>query len=329
MPTLAKSLQLRDLGFFRLVAEWWGIELQAPDAESALDKLIPQMLDADLLSEVVETLPEEARAALEDLCQNQGRLPWALFHRRYGPLREMGPGRRDREHPDRHPVSPVEVLWYRGLVFRAFFDTPSGPEEFAYIPDDLLALLPPAHAETPSPLGRPASPTECTHLLPTNDLILDHATTLLAAWRLGLQPEELSAVVQGWDISVEFLKALLSAAGVLDEDGLPQPEATRAFLEAPRGEALASLAQTWLHSQTINDLRLIPHLQAEGAWENDPLKARQSILSFIASRSGYLVEHHFIDRRGEASVSGFPTSGRRLRFLVPAGPPHRGVSTWL
>ena len=54
----------------------------------------------------------------------------------------MGPGRRDRERPDREPASTVEILWYRGFVARAFFDTSRGTEEFAYIPTDLIGFDP-------------------------------------------------------------------------------------------------------------------------------------------------------------------------------------------
>ena len=58
----------------------------------------------------------------------------------------MGAARRDREKPHLNPASPAEVLFYRALLFRAFFNTDKGPQEFAYIPDDLLELVgPPGH----------------------------------------------------------------------------------------------------------------------------------------------------------------------------------------
>ncbi len=53
----------------------------------------------------------------------------------------MGAGKRDREHPHLKPASTSEVLFYRALIARAFFDTDKGPQEFAYIPDDLFELI--------------------------------------------------------------------------------------------------------------------------------------------------------------------------------------------
>ncbi len=55
----------------------------------------------------------------------------------------MGPGRLERERPHLAPVNPSEELWYRGLIFSAFAETPSGMAEFLYIPGDIASLLPP------------------------------------------------------------------------------------------------------------------------------------------------------------------------------------------
>jgi hypothetical protein len=74
---------------------------------------------------------------------------------------------------------------------------------------------------------------------------------------------------------------LLASHGLLDETLQPHPEATRLFLEAPRGLALAALARAWSESQSFNELRMIPGLSSEGSWQNDPLQARQSLLRFI------------------------------------------------
>jgi hypothetical protein len=79
------------------------------------------------------------------------------------------------------------------------------------------------------------------------------------------------------------LVELLDIAGLLDAEGIPQPEPARAFLEASRGEALALLARAWLHSERFNELRLLPGLAAEGDWKNDPLRARQAVLDFLST----------------------------------------------
>ncbi len=295
MPDLAKSLQGRDIGFLRIVAELWGVELKAGDARAALPVLVEALHDPALVNEVVEALPAEARYALDGLYRSDGRLPWSLFTRRNGSVREFGPGKRDREKPHLSPISPAEALWYRALISRAFFDTPAGPEEFAFVPDDLVALLPAPAPQAGVTLGRPASPVERAQPVLAQDRLVDHATTLLAALRLGLPLEEVRLWQATWGdslfpltpppLTLEVLQALLSAAGLLDASGLPLLEPARAFLEAPRGEALARLVRAWLDSTLFNDLRLVPTLTVEGEWQNDPHRARHAVIDFIQAVS--------------------------------------------
>ncbi len=294
MLSLAQHLQRFDPGYWRIVAELWGVEVVSPEEGEALSPrsalaLAQAILDPSLIQEVVAALPEAAQQALQDLQQNQGRIPWSLFTRRYGAVREMGPGRRDREKPYHRPASPAEALWYRALVGRAFLDTPEGPQEFAFIPSDLASLLPLPIARQEPPPGRPAIPKERAVQYPTSDRILDHACTLLAALRMGLSLTSHEFLRGAWRFdapgapSPAALHALLVAAAILDPaTGQPQPEATRRFLEAPRGEALAQLAQSWLLSPIFNELRLMPNLRVEGEWQNDPRRAREAILRFLA-----------------------------------------------
>ena len=130
MPDFVKSLQGRDLGHLQIVAELWGIELQAQDVRHALLRLSKYVKKGNLLEQVVQALPGEARRALADLIKSGGRLSWPVFTRRYGAVREIGPGKRDRERPYSDPVSSAEVLWYRALLARSFFD-PSGARSWA------------------------------------------------------------------------------------------------------------------------------------------------------------------------------------------------------
>lgn len=141
MPTLLQSLPVNDLAFLRLIASLWGVELFSRDPEEAAGELAEALCDADLVGEVAATLPGDGPAALAALFSNHGRMPWTQFTRQFGEVREMGPARRDREQPHLKPANAAEVLWYRGLVARAFFDAPGGPQEFAYIPDELFAAL--------------------------------------------------------------------------------------------------------------------------------------------------------------------------------------------
>jgi len=283
VPSLRSALQGRDLGFLRIVAERWGVDFDVPDARVGQDRLADALMDADLLDEVLAALPDPARDALDDLLRHGGRMPWPQFARRYGEVRSMGPARRDRERPDRNPTSPAEVLWYHVLIARAFMEGTEGPQEFAYIPDEFLAILPePSAAQDAAPLGRPATAAERALPLPVDDRVLEHATTLLAALRIGLPLAEIPGA-DSWPMSPGTLRDLLACAGLLAEDGTPQPEAVRAFLEAPRAQAMLQLARAWLHSADFNDLRHLPGIVSEGAWQNDPLRTRQTVLDLLST----------------------------------------------
>jgi hypothetical protein len=78
-----------------------------------------------------------------------------------------------------------------------------------------------------------------------------------------------------------MMQALLVAAGLIDDNGVPAIEPSRLFLEATRGEALAMLFQAWQNSSAVNELRLLPGLSCEGEWRNDPVASRRVILSWI------------------------------------------------
>jgi hypothetical protein len=275
MPNLAHSLHDRDLGFLKIIAEHWGLDLPAPDARTALPELVRGLCDPERVREVVETLPAPAQQALAKLQHSRGRMAWTDFSRVYGTIREVGPARRDRERPDLQPVSAAEILWYHGLLGRGFFDTSRGPREFAFIPDDLMELLSPAEPGAADAPGIPASRAMAACPIPAADAILDQATTLLAALRMKIQPPA------GEAVPAAALMALLAAAGLVDTQGGPRPEAAREFLEAPRGEALAALARAWLASADFNELRLLPGLRCEGEWRNDPLHARQVVLGLL------------------------------------------------
>jgi hypothetical protein len=274
MPQLLASLQKQDLGHLRIIAAFWGIELESSDADSARQELAASLLDFELAAELIDSLPAQAKAALNSIAASDGRMPWAGFTREYGNIREMGAGQRDRILPHLNPESTAEVLYYRGLIGRAFFDTEKGPQEFAYIPDDLLPLIQKeerASASTQEPAGREASPAEKAHTLAADDRILDDVTTMLAALRLGHEVAHQPKLI-----------ALLNATG-LTKGNVPQAEKVKAFLEAPRVEALNMLVEAWKKSGTFNELRLMPEIVCEGEWKNQPLVTREFLLELLSA----------------------------------------------
>lgn len=123
------------------------------------------------------------------------------------------------------------------------------------------------------PLGRPASPGEKAHPLHADDFILDDATTLLAALRLGIEPPETRVPRQA-------LEGFLRAAKIILKAG-PKPEKVKSFLEAPREAALRMLADAWLESDSFNELRQLPGLVFEGEWQNQPAVTREFLVNLM------------------------------------------------
>jgi len=330
MPDLVQSLAGEDLGHLNIIAELWGVEFSAPDTKTGLIRIKKLLLDNSLLEEILEDLPDDAQSALYDLVRRGGRMSCPLFSKRYGSVREMGVGRRDREQPYLSSnASPAEALWYRALVGRSFFDTPNGPEEFIYIPDDLLALIPHTPQEHQLPLGQPSAPRERAYPRPASDWILDDACTLLAALRTGYAPEAVltsfrftdPSIVYQYSLTIEALNSMLSTAGLLDVDGNPKSEPVQVFLEAIRGEALLQLFETWKQSAEFNELHLIPGLTTEGEWTNDPEHARKMILEFLSTLPGFPVDPDVKAERPWWSLDAFVEDIKQTipDFQRPAG----------
>lgn len=269
MRNLVQTLQDHDPGYLRAVAELWGLEL-APNAAAG-------DLAAAMLEQVEQlALPQPARNALEVLQRSGGRLSWEQLQRQFGPLREMGAGRRDRTKPWRQPASPLEMLWYRGLVGRAFGDSPSGPMEFGFVPRDLLERLPPVERES---VGVPGGPDAAPRsFVAASSQAIDDATTLLAALRKDselAQPQRLDRFL----LQPAAHSLLVQLVGELPQ----QPEQLKGFLTESRGAALAWLQHRWRAAETWNDLAQVGELQAAGdEWPNDPAAGRAAALDLLA-----------------------------------------------
>jgi hypothetical protein len=274
MPDLFHTLLKYDIGHLRIVAGLWGLELESNDADSAAEELSASLLDPEPVRETMDILHADAVAALKSLVASNGKMEWSSFARKFGEIREMGAGKRDRERPHLKPISSAETLFYYSFLAKAFFDSEKGAQEFAYIPDDLLELLKLEGHEEPmgEPLGRPATPVEKAFEIPASDHVLDDATTYLAALRLG-KPD--------WTLDPQ-LTALLTTAGLLKK-GAPQAEKIKSFLEASRADALKLLNEAWQSSQTFDELRLIQNLICEGEWKNQPLVTREFLMDLVNS----------------------------------------------
>ena len=287
MQSLQRTLEDHDLGHLRIVAELWEIDLPQGSARQAVAALAQALLSPGAAQDTAASLPPPAAEALAHLLAHGGRAPLADLARIFGPLTQMGPGRRDREKPWRQPQAALDALYFRGLLALAFGDTPSGPQEFAFVPHDLLEQLPrPARPPGSSPPGSPASapPRERT----AGSAAVDDATTLLAALRRrpsrsaelpASRKAALSDFLRQPD-SIDLLLTVLIEQGTIRPPQLrPDPQATRQFLELSPTRALQQLVAAWLESRAWNDLARTPGLTAgSAAWPNDPLVTRSAAL---------------------------------------------------
>ena len=279
MPNLSHFLKTVDAGFLRIIATKWDLELPGGNPEAWPDVILNAITRPENLANYLGSLPIQARTAFEAIIARGGRIPWSEFIRSHGDLREMGAGRRDREHPELEPISVTEMLWYSGLLGRDFLDFGDGVKEYAYLPDEILLKLKVENQDISLPMGRPSDPESVKMHRSSGFEILDHACTVLAAIRNGIPLDDPGVRIQ--KVLVRFLVELLKEIGVLTSDHTLVPEAARSFLESPDSDSISLLTQKWIKSANINDLRMIPGLEFEGVWKNDPLKTRLEFLKLL------------------------------------------------
>lgn len=278
MPNLRAALSSLDPGFLTIMADFWGVEAKDENQPALVNQLAVQMSDAAQFEEMMDGIPERAKKAMSELARHLGKIPWVEFCRRFGNLSEAGQAKIEREKRYLQKDSATELLWYRGLLFRAFFEGDHEPLEYAYLPDEFMELMKmPSLADTAPVFGKPYKDLAKLKIIPATSQILDHACTLLAALRTGLNLEESCR----FNIPIRILLVLLSAAGIVDGSHQPKTEQTRHFLEAKRSQALTQLLQAWEKSETINELWLMEEIKCEGKWRNRPQPARNHLLDLI------------------------------------------------
>lgn len=301
LPTLLDH----DPGMLAIIAHRWDVDLGADDKREIAEMLAGAMLDPDRAGYEWSRLSDRERGALQLLlAAYDHKMPEAQFSRVFGEIRQMGPGRREREKPHLNPVSIAETLYYRGLIALAYDQGKTGVQAFVYVPSDLAAILP-IH-ETGFDLSEESTHTTLTideDIAPddvqlANTTLVDDLTTLLAFLRIHPISSERSHLFQTvqealtafWlsprqPATIALLIDLASGLGVAADDNghfSPVPSPARQWLELPRPRQVRALAETWRDSTLFNDLWHTPGLRIEDTgWRNDPLLARQTVLTFL------------------------------------------------
>lgn len=311
MKTVLRSLQDLSPAMLRAVAESHGLVLTSQTPRLLVEQLAAALADAQHLAQAVAACSPEARAALAQLAHEGGRMPAAVLERRFGAIRPIGPGRLDRERPQRNPANASEALWYLGLIHRTFAETPQGLVEFLFVPLDLLPLLPTSPVRQ-ARFGLPGA-GEPVAVQPRSDELLHDVCSLLClvqagevrlsgsgdplAWRssslyalsgLMLQPVEAADLVDdrapGSFAALAFV--LSGELGWLRADGNTirlHARPVEEWLLASRTEQRRTLLDAWRSSTRWNDLCRVPGLSCEetGSWANDPLFTRARLLPLL------------------------------------------------
>ncbi len=316
MRSLHRTLLNAELLRLRAIARFWDVTLTSNrqrDVACELDEAIRALLaEPESINDACEALSEAERSVLSDLLAAEGEMPMRVLIRRWGDIRAMGPGRMEREKPWLSPVSPVESLWYKGFIARAFVQGAEGAYEVGFVPLELQT--PPSRSSfssslSPPPPLSPSLDIEIKALAPPpvvmsgGEALLDDACTFLAY----LQNERVHAPSgDDWPSThwrrlnrqlrhseaerFAFLRHLARRLGwlrVTDARLLrPEPEAASAWLQSTPTEQQQALFVGWRDDPTWNDLFHVPTLVPEdtGAWRNDPVLARKAVLHDLTMR---------------------------------------------
>ncbi len=306
MTSLVQCLSEHPRPLLEALAQMVGLSHVDRDPERAAREIAARWLEPEAARALWERLSPAARAALAEVRQARTPVLWSTFVRRYGPFREMGPARLQREQPWRTPQSPAEELYYRGWVYRRFIRQGATPVEVVYVPAELALLLPETPAKRaearPQPTAAPAHPTHA------GDAFLEDVVTLLSyIYNEGMSVDQegrplrgdLARVGERWLEPLEATQLLhppprvhllfhhVYALGLVRQEGnrlRVQAKRLARWLQQPRAYQRLTLWRAWAESRRWNDLWYVPDLEClPGPWQNAPYRARSRFLSHLTA----------------------------------------------
>ncbi len=315
MLNLEQTLRAYDPVMLGVIADRWDVDLETHSVTDITALLMSAMLNPEAAAATWDRLDDEQRGAMQSLLGSNGKMAARMFFRLYGEIREMGPGKLEREKPYLNPISITEALYYRGLIARGFDEAAAGPSAVVYVPVDLAAVLPIHHTgfdltqeEDDFPLEEdeeeaagaeewalPADQPD--EIIAANTSIVDDLATLLAYLQVAavtprdddtLPEAHLSTLntflLERDPLRLNFLLGLARSLTLIGpRDGLLKPVSQNAknWLEAARAEQVRLLALAWRESLAYNDLCHVPGLRVETVG-NDPRLGRRVIAQALA-----------------------------------------------
>ena len=303
MQTVHQTLRRADEGLLIAIAAAWGLDPVPNDQTQLVEQLTERMLDEEQATRMWEALTEPQRQALQTvLGSNGGRMPMAMFQRLFGEVRQMGRGAIEREQPYTSPISQAEALYYRGFIAQTFQMGNSGSQAVAYVPEDLILVLPTeqtAYDDLEVPESDPLDAVDATELSQTrraDTAIVDDMTALLAFLQLHAPAVEndtltddalrtlFAQLLAPSEARAAFLLTIgISAELINVEDGRAHPRRAdaRTWLGASRSEQLEALIRAWLASEVYRELQHVPGLTVEQAESYNPTLARRAIVDLM------------------------------------------------
>ncbi len=283
----------------RVIAEQWQVSLWESDTIGIARRLGDAMLASGALERRIAGLSAAARTALYTLAREGGMASSKSLALRFGGLRRIGPSALERERPWAAPVSPIEELFYAGLVYRGFGAVPGGHGELLLLPRELQERLPRFHetdADIIETAPEPTAPLDdgvalsedglaiLSFLRRARPLAADIAHSQLPAWLAvnGPLAGRLLGEVSGPRLAL--LWRLLRRMGLIEtQDGRLVPSlAARDWLRARDVSRAARLYRAWRDDTSIDDLSQVPGLSCDpNGCPHDPKVARANLAAFL------------------------------------------------
>jgi len=274
------------------IAEGWGVIINDEQTAEVVALLAATMTDADRLGHVLGSLTDTEREALAFVSKTQPRLHVAI--RKHGALRKLGPGRLEWEQDWREPTSPLERLWFLGLVYRSFAQDETYHGEVVFVPPEISELLPPITFPTPEfAIEIVDAPTTIRDY---HDALARDVFVLLCDVRNRDVPASQSPPTKSqlkrlrerlYDLDPARLLLLQHCCiqmGLLRKAGRFWELTARAadWLRAAPVMRQQLLYLAWLESKERNDLWLVPSLTCERTgWKNDVHLARTAVVDHL------------------------------------------------
>jgi len=288
------------------LAEVWHVPPSDAEGLERVAVLGDAMLAPLRLEQVVESLSSDARQALSLLVSCGGALP-ARRLAAFGTIRRFGPARLMRERPWTAPDNPIEELFYRGLVYRAYGSAEDQLDEIILVPDQLLERLGDLLGTTPEEASLLYADLDTIHHVQVSQRALcEDLLAILVAARTGrvrpYRPEEDPAATptlrpQDLDLgrrlcgprSVEYLALLqrmlvrLRLIRVTDRTVQPTLRA-REWLRLSDLRRTQTLVVSWRDDPHWDDLCHLEGLRVEGSPPEGRLVAvRRGLIEILAT----------------------------------------------